>query len=190
MPEMSALRKDRTNDIILYPYKDIPEDKWPVYPNTKGEKVPYDEGWREIGFVLPYPYVKHLNDLGSKFSEMVATNGETIIRNGDPEGMANTFVYQKIKDIRGLTDNGQPVSWATKTVKDWVFGEFKASAWLLNTLYVAYVRFAGELKTKEGEDEENFSESSGATLNTSTQAISSRSDEASGHMDTMPSSGA
>ena len=187
MPEMSALRKDRTNDIILYPYKDIPEDKWPVYPNTKGEKVPYDEGWREIGFVLPYPYVKHLNDLGSKFSEMVASNGETIIRNGDPESMANTFVYQKIKDVRGLTDNGQPVSWASKSVRDWVFGEFKASAWLLNTLFLAYVRFAGELKSKESENEENFTELSAATSSTSTMATPLRSDAVSEPTGMMPS---
>lgn len=163
MADISALRKDRANTIVLYPYKEVKEEDWPVYTDTKGNQTRYDEGWREIGFILPYPTNKRLSELSGKFSEVALEDGVTKLHGGDPDGLAKTLVYSTIKGLKGVTENGEPINWEEKRHKDWLFGEFQVSAWLLNTLYLAYTRYAGQVKAKEGEDEENFTEPSGST---------------------------
>jgi len=177
MPEITNLKKERSNTIVLYPYRDISFDEWPVYTNLKNEQVPYSEDWREVGFVLPYPTNKHLSNLSAKFSEVALEDGVTKLHSGDPDGLAKTFCYSLIKDLKNVSEDGEPISWAERKYKDWLFGEFQVSAWLLNTLYLAYTRYAGQVKAKEGEDEENFTESSGSTSPASMRESKSKSEE-------------
>lgn len=163
MAELTSLRKERSNTIVLYPYKDIPADQWPSYTTPDSKQVPYSESWREVGFILPYPTNKRLSDLSSKFSEVALEDGVTKLHGGDPDGMAKTLVYSTIKGLKGVTENGEAINWSEKRHQEWLFGEFQVSAWLLNTLYFAYARYAGQVKAKEGEDEENFTEPSVST---------------------------
>lgn len=163
MAELTSLHKERSNTIVLYPYRDVKPEDWPNYTTPANEQVPYSEEWRQVGFVLPYPTNKHLSNLSAKFSEVALEGGVTKLHSGDPDGLAKTFVYSMIKDLKGVTENGEPISWAEKKYRDWLFSEFTVSAWLLNTLYLAYTRYAGQVKAKEGEDEENFTEPSAST---------------------------
>lgn len=179
MPEITSLKKERSNTIVLYPYKDISTDDWPSYTEPGGKQVPYSEDWREVGFVLPYPTNKRLSDLSAKFSEVALEDGVTKLHSGDPDGLAKTLVYSIIKDLKGVTEDGEPISWTEKKYKDWLMSEFQVSAWLLNTLYLAYTRYAGQVKAKEGEDEENFTESSGSTSPASMKESQSKSEEIS-----------
>lgn len=174
MPEIKSLTKHVSNYVTIYPYREIEDENWPAYQNEQGEWVGYDEGWREVGFKCPYPTVARLTQIRDLTQDLTVEDKSFKILGGDPKRAAKFLIYNLIQDITGLTDQGERVLY-DKSTKEWLYGEFCKSSFLLSNFRSSYELIAGKVTKEEKKEEENFLEESGSTSAASTRDSKSAS---------------
>lgn len=164
MADIGHIAKDVSiaGELVIYPYKDIEDDSWPVYVNREGKKVPYSYEWREVGFKVPYPTVGRLRKISDLSQGLQVDKSKFKVVGGDPDRLAKYLVFNLIKGTENLTDGGKEISWEDK-YKNWLYDEFRVSSFLLNNFRATYELVAGEIQKGNDEDEENFTKPSGGT---------------------------
>lgn len=159
MPEITQLTKHVSNYVTIYPYKEVKDEDWPTYYDEEGKWVKYDEGWREVGFKCPYPTVAKLTQIRDLTQDLTVEDRTFKIMGGDPKRAAKFLVYNLIQEVRGITEKGAEVSYE-KPVKEWLYGEFCKSGFLLSNFRSSYEEVAGKVSKEAKKDEENFTKES------------------------------
>lgn len=162
MAEIKKIGKQHSNYVTIYPYRDIDFDDWPEYQDPQGNWIPYDEGWREVGFKCPYPTVARLAQIRDLTQDLTVEDRSFKILSGDPKRAAKFLTYNLIQDIVGLTDNGEPVQYDKET-KEWLYNQFCVSSFLLSNFRTSYELIAGKVNTKLKSDEDDFEKKSEVT---------------------------
>lgn len=177
MPEISTIFKDTPKSITIYPWRDLDDEDFPVYDDGHGNMVQEDFGWRDIGFLVPYPTVSRLNHVQNLARDLNIGDGAAHIVSKEPLPLVKFLIYQLIEDVYGLEDNGRPINWNDKTnqYKDMLFEQFKRSSFLLGNFRTAYERAAGHYRSIEEEQDADAKKKSGSTLSDTTAATSSKS---------------
>ena len=147
-------------EVTLYPYEDIPEDEWPVYGGSSGEKIALHEGWRDVGYVYPYPDVKRTRKLRALISGVEIERKKSAMRltNEDPEALARYLARTLIKGVvrrKGKDKKPVPEEF-DRTLRDWLFEQLMKSEFLLTGAYTLYLNHADRTQAGEEEEKENF----------------------------------
>lgn len=62
--------------LTIFPYRDIPDDKWPMTLDGKGEEIPaVPYGWREVGFLVERPDLPKIKFVEAKSAKLRAIKG-------------------------------------------------------------------------------------------------------------------
>lgn len=174
--EFTDLEKHISDDLTIFPYRDIDDDSWPTYLNDEGKWVEYNKGWKDIGFTVPYPTIARLRKISDISQGLEFSKRSLHITTGDPEKLARYFVNNLITGITGITQNGKPMKW-DNAAKEWMFNQFRVSGFLLSNFRSTYELAAGKMDLNDREDEEDFfgeSESTSDTYSTDTPLSSKK----------------
>lgn len=167
--DRSKLSKDVSDSIIMYPYRDIPKDEWPVYFNSEGKWVPYDQDWRRVGYKVPYPTITRLQKIDRLSRHMNLAKKKVNIASGDIDGIANYYINNLIQGLYYYNEDKEkddPESWG-KQDKEWLYQQFTLSGFLLDRLNSEYQRIGGKIASEDEEEEQNFTNPSEPTLSES-----------------------
>ena len=173
---IESLSKNVSDNVNIFPYRDIEKKDWPLYFDADDKWVPYDEGWRNVGYVLPYPNVQRLKKLADLTRALSVSKKKMSIESGDPTSLSNYFCYQAIKgllDYDPYTEKVKKVDFDLST-KEWLYSQFLLSTFLLETLRSEYEKIGGKYAQEEGDEEENFTPSSEDTSSESPKGTPSK----------------
>jgi hypothetical protein len=162
MISIDQLSKKVAQTITIFPYK----EKWeankesgemelvnplPSYIDDKGKDVVLDEGWRDVGFKVPYPNVRIMSVMGQKATQLSYRTDASVTFDAHPDELAKHIVYNLIKDTIGIDFNFQE-----KESKKWLYEQFLLSPWLIAWWKRAYEEYAEKITKEEREEEEVF----------------------------------
>jgi len=160
MAEIKSLSRDTDERVRVMPFEEY-DGEFPRYKNSQGKWVSDSEGWREFGFVAPYPTGSILTQIRRKKSEIQFAEGSASLETKDPKGLARFMVYSIFAEVIGLEEDGKPIDWQNRDNrwKEWMVTQLNKNSWLLGNCVDAYEEIAGKFKKAEKKEDEDFFDS-------------------------------
>ncbi len=153
--ELSELRKDVDNFIVLEPYSEekIEDKDWEVYKNKEGELVELSKEWRKIKFKCHYPSNDRLKKLSSFMRGTVMLGGQGLGSYSDIKEGVRYIVNNVITDVEDISSDGKRLVYQKNQkskndacAKDVIEDQFLKSPLLLEGFITDYQSQAGKLK--------------------------------------------
>ncbi len=176
--ELKELSAEVSEEVTIFPYKDISEEEWGTYINKENKRVPIDKRWRKVGFVYPYPTTGRLRKLRTMQSSWNEKGGIVL---GDPMKTAKYVSHNLIKKVVVEEAGGETKGYAMdEGHKEWLYGELRKSEFLFAGSFSQYLNEGKVLEEEEEEEESVFLRCSGDTTASEKQGLSSTLREKNG----------